>query len=90
MNITYDDAKDAANLAKHGVSLALVHKLEWALLLVKPDVRTDYGELRMIGYAPIADHARYRGQQTPHNTHDRQSAHNQSCAAHRNRCEHQA
>ena len=55
MNITYDNAKDDANLAKHGVSLALVHKLEWALLLVKPDVRTDYCEPRMIGYAPIAD-----------------------------------
>ena len=41
--------------AKHGVSLVLAHKLEWALLLVKPDVRTDYGEPRMIGFAPIAD-----------------------------------
>ena len=55
MHITYDTTKDAANLVKHGVSLVLAHELEWVLLLAKPDVRTDYGEPRMIGYAPIAE-----------------------------------
>lgn len=54
MHITYDTAKDAVNLAKHGVSLAVANQLEWELLLAMPDSRMDYGELRMIGYAPIA------------------------------------
>ena len=51
MQITFDPAKDAANLAKHGVSLALAGGLEWDTLECKPDARRDYGELRMIGYA---------------------------------------
>lgn len=40
-------------MAKHGVSLALAAELEWEWLLVKPDIRRDYGEMRMVGYAPI-------------------------------------
>lgn len=55
MHITYDTAKDAVNLTKHGVSLAVANQLEWELLLAMPDSRMNYGELRMIGYAPIAD-----------------------------------
>lgn len=53
MNITFDVDKDAENLAKHGVSLTLASGLEWDALLAKPDRRRDYGETRMIGYAPI-------------------------------------
>jgi uncharacterized DUF497 family protein len=53
MEITFDSDKDAANMAKHGVSLALAAELEWEWLLVKPDTRRDYGEMRMVGYAPI-------------------------------------
>jgi uncharacterized DUF497 family protein len=53
MEITFDPDKDASNIAKHGVSLALAAELEWEWLLVKPDTRRDYGELRMVGYAPI-------------------------------------
>nr|WP_297375007.1 BrnT family toxin [Acidiferrobacter sp.] len=55
MEITFDPAKDAANIAKHGVSLALASDLEWGDLLAQPDTRRDYGELRMIGYAPLGD-----------------------------------
>ena len=33
----------------------MANQLEWSLLLVMPDSRMDYGELRMIGFAPIAD-----------------------------------
>lgn len=55
VEITFDPAKDAANIAKHGVSLALASDLEWGDLLAQPDTRRDYGELRMIGYAPLGD-----------------------------------
>ena len=52
MEITYDLAKDAANIAKHGVSLALSAELERESAVVWPDVRHEYGEMRMaaIGY----------------------------------------
>ncbi|MHB8850100.1 MAG: BrnT family toxin [Acidithiobacillus ferriphilus] len=52
MEITYDPTKDAANVAKHGVSLALAIELEWESAVVWPDVRREYGETRMaaIGY----------------------------------------
>ncbi len=55
MEITFDAAKDVANRAKHGVSLALAAELEWDWLLVVPDVRRDYGEQRWIGFAPIGE-----------------------------------
>ena len=53
MEVTFDAAKDAANLAKHGVPLALAVELEWGLLIAVPDTRRNYGEKRMVGYAPI-------------------------------------
>ncbi|MHB1678871.1 MAG: BrnT family toxin [Sulfuriferula sp.] len=53
MKITFDPEKDVFNMVKHGVSLVLASELEWGCLLAKPDARRDYGELRMIGYAPI-------------------------------------
>lgn len=46
MHITFDPAKDAANLAKHGVSLALAAELEWDTAVVWPDERKTYGEAR--------------------------------------------
>lgn len=53
MRIAFDPDKDAANIAKHGVSLALASEFEWDSLWVKPDERRNYGEKRMIGYALI-------------------------------------
>jgi len=55
MNINYDPNKDSTNQSKHGVSLALAKHLEWDWLLAEPDIRKDYGEQRIIGYAPISD-----------------------------------
>jgi uncharacterized protein len=52
MKVTFDPAKDAANQAKHGVSLAAASRLEWAEMLSWPDQRRDYGERRMMGLAP--------------------------------------
>ena len=54
MNIEFDTAKDEANIAKHGVSLALAAEIEWTDVLCAPDSRRDYGELREIGFAVIA------------------------------------
>jgi uncharacterized DUF497 family protein len=50
--IEFDRAKDIANLAKHGVSLALARDLDWEAALVWVDDRFDYDELRMIALAP--------------------------------------
>ncbi len=52
MRIEFDSAKDAANRAKHGVSLALAAELDWETALVWVDERFDYGEARMIALAP--------------------------------------
>jgi uncharacterized DUF497 family protein len=52
MRIEFDPAKDAANLAKHGVSLALAAELDWDAALVWVDDRFEYDELRMIALAP--------------------------------------
>jgi uncharacterized DUF497 family protein len=52
MHITFDPAKDAANLAKHRVSLAVAAQLEWDSAVVWLDERRSYGETRhsAIGY----------------------------------------
>ena len=52
MRIEFDPAKDDANLAKHGVSLALAAELDWEAALVWIDDRFEYAELRMIALAP--------------------------------------
>ncbi len=53
MVITFDRAKDAVNLCKHGVSLSLAGRIDWPAVLAKPDARADYRVLREIGYAVI-------------------------------------
>ncbi|WP_066335348.1 BrnT family toxin [Azohydromonas lata] len=55
MRFEFDPAKAAANLAKHGVSLADAELLKWDWLWCRPDARRDYGELREIGFAPLGD-----------------------------------
>ncbi len=52
MRIEFDPAKDVANRAKHGVSLALAGELDWEAALVWIDDRFNYDELRMIALAP--------------------------------------
>ena len=53
MNVTFDQAKDAANLAKHGVSLTEAAGFEWGSAVVWPDTRRDYGEARMVALGYI-------------------------------------
>ena len=52
MRIDFDPVKDAANLDKHGLSLALAVELEWESASVWIDDRQEYGEMRMIALAP--------------------------------------
>lgn len=52
MRFEFDPRKDADNLAKHGVSLALARQLDWDAALVWIDERFEYSELRMIALAP--------------------------------------
>lgn len=52
MQIEFDSAKDAANKAKHGVSLAFAGELDWDAALAWIDDRFEYDELRMIALAP--------------------------------------
>ena len=55
MNVTFDPAKDAANLVKHGLTLLDAVSLEWEAAVVWSDNRRDYGELRMVGLVPVND-----------------------------------
>lgn len=52
MIITFDPAKNAANIAKHGVALDAAALLDWETALIRYDDRHDYGEARIaaIGY----------------------------------------
>ena len=53
MDIEWDEAKDTANRAKHGVSLAEAVHLDWSVGLDLIDIRNDYGEIRVIRYARL-------------------------------------
>ena len=55
MQITFDEAKDAQNKSKHGLSLFEAEKLEWDDALIWQDTRRDYGETRMIALGAIAE-----------------------------------
>jgi uncharacterized DUF497 family protein len=53
VNITFDPAKDVGNQTKHGISLALAARFEWPNMMAGIDDRTDYRELREIGFGVI-------------------------------------
>lgn len=53
MNVTFDPAKDAVNLAKHGFSLLEAAGFEWDAAVVWPDKRRDYDEARMVALGYI-------------------------------------
>ena len=55
MQSDFDSGKDAANLSKHGLSLAAAAELSWDAALVWIDDRADYGEVRMVALAPLGD-----------------------------------
>ena len=51
MQIEFDTTKDAANVQKHGVSLAVAAELDWESALVWLDSRKAYGEERQSALA---------------------------------------
>lgn len=53
MNTTFDPAKEALNLLKHGISLVEAARLDWGMALVSLDDRHAYGELRQVALAPM-------------------------------------
>jgi uncharacterized DUF497 family protein len=52
VRIEFDPAKDAANRARHSVSLSLARELDWDAALAWVDHRFGYDEVRMIALAP--------------------------------------
>lgn len=55
MEIEFDPVKDANNRRKHGISLAQAADLDWDACLERIDDRENYGEIRYVGIAPLAD-----------------------------------
>ena len=55
MKIIFDDARNANNQSKHGLSLSEAAKLEWDDALIWQDTRRDYGEARMIALSAIGE-----------------------------------
>ncbi|MDV6346796.1 BrnT family toxin [Nitrosomonas sp. Is35] len=53
VKITFDPAKDAVNITKHGVSMALASELDWESAQLWQDTRMEYGEVRIIALALI-------------------------------------
>ncbi|MCA8037858.1 BrnT family toxin [Burkholderia arboris] len=53
MDITFDLAKNVANITKHGVSLKLAAELDWSEVMACVDTRHDYKEVREIGFGVI-------------------------------------
>ena len=53
MEFEWDDGKDAANLAKHGVSLAEAVRLDWESVFDQVDQRGEYGEVRVRALVPM-------------------------------------
>jgi uncharacterized protein len=52
----WDEAKRAANIAKHGVDFADASAFEWASALQRLDLRRDYGEARWQALGYIGEH----------------------------------
>jgi len=59
MKIGFDPRKDSINRAKHGVSLGEAIRLDWSTAVARPDLRRDYGELRMIALGYIGPRLYY-------------------------------
>jgi uncharacterized DUF497 family protein len=49
MRFEWDEAKNRANLRKHGFHLADAVEMFGNPILVRPDIRADYGEERLLG-----------------------------------------
>ena len=59
MRIDFDPAKDAANLAKHGVSLMEAGRFDWENALIWTDTRQHYGEPRQAALGLIDERVHF-------------------------------
>ena len=59
MIFQWDDAKNRANIRKHGLDFADAEELFRSVLVVDPDTREDYGEGRWIGLGSIRGRIAY-------------------------------
>ena len=55
MEFEWDEAKNASNLAKHGVDFLLMTGFDWQRASFRVDDRREYGEQRVLGYGPAGD-----------------------------------
>jgi uncharacterized DUF497 family protein len=55
MRFSFDPAKCARNISKHGVDLAAIEEFDWVHALVRADVRFDYPEPRLSALSLIGD-----------------------------------
>ncbi len=53
MDFEWDDAKNVANIRKHGFHFSEAERMFQNFLLVRADIREDYGEERWIGIGMI-------------------------------------
>lgn len=53
MATPFDPDKDAANIAKHGVSLSQAFDMDFDVAIVREDTRAAYGEQRFQAIGPI-------------------------------------
>jgi uncharacterized protein len=49
----WDEPKRERNLAKHGVDFKAILRFDWKMAVSGPDRRNDYGEERIVAFAPI-------------------------------------
>jgi uncharacterized DUF497 family protein len=56
MIVEFDQVKDEANLAKHGVSLQAATDFDWDTALEREDDRFDYSERRLVAVGLIDKH----------------------------------
>ncbi len=54
MQFEWDEAKDRANVAKHGIDFETAKRIFDGPVLTRPDRRRDYGEERYIGIGRVA------------------------------------
>jgi uncharacterized DUF497 family protein len=59
MNFEWDEAKNRANVQKHGLDLSDAEEMFRGLLVVDPDIREDYGEKRWTGLGTIRGRTAY-------------------------------
>ena len=55
MKITYDPAKNAANIERRELPFDLIGDLDWATAVIVEDLRKDYGEPRFRVFGYIGD-----------------------------------